>query len=118
MLISDWSSDVCSSDLGGCRVGRSHPSQLLRVLSGMDRRQTALPSPTSHRVSAPPLGAPPFRSALLPHLRANLPRRPPHRQPPISLPGAFRGRTSALGKVPATDRKSTRLNSSHEFASR
>src|SRR3546814_7840618 len=102
MRISDWSSDVCSSDLNGAltltsvRVGSK--GAIARFAEITDRtaaeglRGTALTVP---RASLPPLGEGEYYHVDL-----------------VGLPVVTDAGTPA-GRVVAVDRKSTRLNSSH-----
>src|SRR3546814_3742240 len=99
MRISDWSSDVCSSDLATIAVGDLHEHVRARVATGhragrTDRKHPlALIADITHR-RARGIGA---------HERLG--------------PGLIAGKQKLTIGVTA-DRKSTRLNSSHSCASR
>src|SRR3546814_2043076 len=109
MRISDWSSDVCSSDLFGPRgecAGRRR-----RISGPVDRARTALPRAHEHSTFTPR-----DLSARLAHAGLHVP------EPAIwtsALATADflsaqqpQGSAYAIGEVGLTDRKSTRLNSS------
>src|SRR3546814_6682449 len=110
MLISDWSSDLCSSDLGG-------------ILS-------AVPEPAVARIVCGPT---PFHSPFpIPHSRLSHHPMPAYASPTPPRSGDVAGtlrlltylalsvalivldhRGDVLTQVRAQDRKSTRLNSRH-----
>src|SRR3546814_15988283 len=48
MRISDWSSDVCSSDLGGCPERPDHVQQLLGLLCQCEIRRWRYPALRLH----------------------------------------------------------------------
>src|SRR3546814_1701472 len=109
MLISDWSSDVCSSDLrfaGGSRRRRS--AARVRGAEG----EAAGRGPVRRRAQTPParLGAPAGRADLA--LWRGGARRA--QRAGAALPAAGRGGAAGAGAgCDGGDRKSTRLNSSH-----
>src|SRR3546814_6673306 len=100
MRISDWSSDVCSSDLGseGLSGTVEPPSSMLPST----RPRTA--SEASPAVTRPS----PLRSRPLFHWYSMLPLD--HR---VELGSDFGEPYSTEVYTPSRDRKSTRLNSSH-----
>src|SRR3546814_6084194 len=104
MRISDWSSDVCSSDLahsGRLRLVAAHQRELYRAL------RTAAPEDGGRTVRA--------RSA------ASLVEQQSHRVESHPLPPSAALRSpcssdaqlSVAARLQGPDRKSTRLNSSH-----
>src|SRR3546814_8185488 len=102
MRISDWSSDVCSSDLGD--------------LSGYWPCHASARSPPSSPATDRPRPPPPPDRSWTTVGRASPPLAHPSRyaaqgSPPVPTAGSRRHRR------PAADRKSTRLNSSHQCAS-
>src|SRR3546814_10759480 len=105
MRISDWSSDVCSSDLaaGGKPAGDAYLELLVEphAFYRRDGRDIHLDLPVTLKEAV--LGA----SVTVPTVHGNVSLKIPR--------GANSGQVLRLrGKgVPATDRKSTRLNSSH-----
>src|SRR3546814_2217541 len=90
MRISDWSSDVCSSDLNGCFVQLACLEHLADI---------ARPAPGNHDQAFAP------HQPLAPHFRARLGL--------VVEPGARQD--FAQSQI---DRKSTRLNSSHKCEAR
>src|SRR3546814_1107871 len=100
MRISDWSSDVCSSDLGRGRADRPHQRAARRLTMSRRRHHERKPDAAPADVDRKP-GGPldPFAILVeyerksLAHV-AGLPEQ-------LDAPGLWR------------DRKSTRLNSSH-----
>src|SRR3546814_3927034 len=113
MRISDWSSDVCSSDL----VGRT----------GLERREGRLELERDEldlgRIAKNPGGGPTevrlksFPVALVVE-RAEA-RRPAGRHPAEQLAACLDGVHRIAGRPPGLqDRKSTRLNSRHSCAAR
>src|SRR3546814_2137249 len=105
MRISDWSSDVCSSDLGPHSHSHSH-SNGMSIAAARDRRvrPTSRGSPYGtlgpdhdlrRLLPEPAVGAPEAPEGAAQHLRRDLLA--------LRLRRAFR----------MADRKSTRLNSSH-----
>src|SRR3546814_1342151 len=112
MRISDWSSDVCSSDLPATRGARK--SALLRIEKGVDVAIGMIaPCPaiqvlhgTTNKHSVI-IG----RQGELFHLAiARYVRDPNKRLPVLVFGNTLR---HLIGKVGNLDRKSTRLNSSH-----
>src|SRR3546814_1900956 len=104
MRISDWSSDVCSSDLGsgaragqrpGSRLGRGHTAARFAgaKLTPMSRRVTIKTLLVNQRNASP--------QSLAKHLRY------------IERDGVGRDGEPGQAYGPQADRKSTRLNSSH-----
>src|SRR3546814_5922140 len=92
MRISDWSSDVCSSDLGA-EVAAVWP--LHHPCLGLDQHAVAAHSRFDARLS-----------------------RLPARHPPADLAHAARRPAHGLRYRDHGDRKSTRLNYSHSYATR
>src|SRR3546814_1403850 len=119
MRISDWSSDVCSSDLSGLTAGIAF-EQLARLFIGPglgDERFGAEIVCVGHDASG--CGAWRAKSQMLKWrgLDSAAPARSPTRPPNrvfYGWPGGGAGR-HRLGN---RDRKSTRLNSSHLCATR
>src|SRR3546814_4869220 len=133
MRISDWSSDVCSSDLGGMMSGsmmedmRSIRS-LLANHEKVERRVEDIPNGVRTVTTS---DDPEVAALIRRHVRQMAARydrdRPIRMMDPVfrelfrnrdraslaykDIPGA-----SALPTRPMTDRKSTRLNSSHKCA--
>src|SRR3546814_8831979 len=107
MRISDWSSDVCSSDLGARERRPNHGAAAHRVRhqGGGEHRRRQLRG-AGQGLSRPHL---PPRSRLppLPHFRNPILSWPPA-PPPITSCYRPLGRRRAASR----DRKSTRLNSS------
>src|SRR3546814_7128504 len=92
MRISDWSSDVCSSDLKGCPISFLGPPEgLARFPAGV----LEIEADVAQQVVRQPLQAVAVAQAALPGRQR---------------PG---GRQQQPDEAAAEDRKSTRLNSSH-----
>src|SRR3546814_4925927 len=129
MRISDWSSDVCSSDLATMRGGQ--PASVLRELTPRSSRGQALCATdgTSSRNGACPHRAPPGADRRFVVERCARERKPTINAssgsptgwaPTRALHGASVGahpvsdkRHNFATRWSPTDRKSTRLNSSH-----
>src|SRR3546814_1595436 len=101
MRISDWSSDVCSSDLG-VTIGSIHRTQFFSFTPTIEIRDVRIPQPAW-------AGSGAFAQVRVARVRFN-------------AFGALTGRVSPsaieidglrLALVRDKDRKSTRLNSSH-----
>src|SRR3546814_6422333 len=118
MRISDWSSDVCSSDLSGVtrnmRIANEEvfgPVATVMAYGDLDEA-VDIANDTEYGLSAVISGDPAKAAAIAPKLRAGM----------VAVnawgpgPGAAFGGYKASGN--GRDRKSTRLNSSHSFASR
>src|SRR3546814_4433413 len=120
MRISDWSSDVCSSDLGGGVEGDAERSLFAKRLTQADaliqnqdnREHDLLDSDDYYQFEG-------GLAAAVEHLSG---RRPLSYHNDHSRPDRPVVRTLAaeIGRIvrARVDRKSTRLNSSHYFASR
>src|SRR3546814_2835084 len=99
MRISDWSSDVCSSDLPDCDADEDENRQILgqhgvHAITLLTRLGGVLFSPA----------------------KAGFPRTPDQRAFTAAWPCAMQGQSSLQGRgetLSCGDRKSTRLNSSH-----
>src|SRR3546814_2763971 len=98
MRISDWSSDVCSSDLGAPRPARFREDEdaLLVVHEGVGLAEIGTAGPVLHR-------------------EAHRPVVTIDRNDPARAPGNLGDRIGPemLDDLVERDRKSTRLNSSH-----
>src|SRR3546814_4327979 len=117
MRISDWSSDVCSSDLGDNIVIYGYPAELARYKWNRWEFQR------EHRFVLTALRGP--RSTDNPHeygaryydlVRDPLWQRQGALSPHIDLkiaPGALQQIAVTIGPLTSGDRQSTRLNSSH-----
>src|SRR3546814_988309 len=109
MRISDWSSDVCSSDLGaGGELDGNGKPVALQVLAGEKVYQDftlALSDDGGH-------SSRPKKDNPITRLSAALVRLGSY-QFPIAVNAATRGYFTTQAKQVAPDRKSTRLNSSH-----
>src|SRR3546814_6635642 len=111
MLISDWSSDVCSSDL---EINPHEPA----VSSGRDRISLAESATLSVRLIMPRLLGPSIRTppSLASATSLSCLARPssPSSANPLLKIVTHRTRLSIQSRTAfITDRKSTRLNSSH-----
>src|SRR3546814_1085296 len=102
MRISDWSSDVCSSDLG-TRTAKYARLGCQRAGSGLDQRQAV--ALAACRLSRPGQRLSWLSVQVEESIRAECRRKPGYDDQSRFCQS---GRTAAL-----IDRKSTRLNSSH-----
>src|SRR3546814_7683195 len=119
MRISDWSSDVCSSDLRG---GRLDARRLGIGAAGQYRHRGAAPAePAAARNRTGPVrnGARPGGDRVVPAsdrgratIAADSSSPPPGRRPGATGPAGWH-ETSGADPSRTEDRKSTRLNSSH-----
>src|SRR3546814_2790668 len=109
MRISDWSSDVCSSDL----LARPHPPRLHGQFL-MLTPALALAAAASGPADAAPH---PAHHGHLPHSHTHAPEEIDETHGPILLQltytGEVMGNASGGARRGTRDRKSTRLNSSH-----
>src|SRR3546814_8963409 len=123
MRISDWSSDVCSSDLtiGAAAAAAATISAAAGLAAAMAR---AVDPPASARaVVSPMISTTTCRSRSGPELLQNLTLQQKHRVFGAEVGGGRTGRTAAaeepcpldrnVAVLEQRDRKSTRLNSSH-----
>src|SRR3546814_7478542 len=122
MRISDWSSDVCSSDLGGrnfaLRVARGQPVRLSELAF---RRNLYAAVPAKGLAASPrqkprallvrPAVPPPVAQGSAPDARQCAGRRAAHGAQPVW--GAAVARQPDAGSRRRGDRKSTRLHSSN-----
>src|SRR3546814_1111729 len=112
MRISDWSSDVCSSDLssGGKWILGIAAVVGLLLLIGQSNKNTPSPSPSP---APAPAYSPPAQSAspsYSPPAPPQAPSGPQESKPPVGQDLVF---STAQIRYCLADRKSTRLNSSH-----
>src|SRR3546814_1273775 len=101
MRISDWSSDVCSSDLFGLAAGGSRKqgsSRQMRIFHFLLKTMAAL------ALLLPAVASAQLMSSGELHVPASLVAETDHPAP---------GQTVTLAFTMKPDRKSTRLNSSH-----
>src|SRR3546814_3439570 len=104
MRISDWSSDVCSSDLAGRTIGR-----VQSVKDGANGRIDSVLVKTSEGIAALPADQLSFSGSGLLSAMTRAEVRKMADEPSSAVNAAAAGEGSGSGQ----DRKSTRLNSSH-----